>query len=96
MEPYRQLCTYADENSVDRAMATVVRVFGMHRITDKYGPIIYSKFGTDVQTGYDSQKDVYNSFFEELDHAIEVLGTYVDQNPGKTYMARYDNVYSEM
>lgn len=94
MEPYRQLCTYADENSVDRAMATVVRVFGMHRITDKYGPIIYSKFGTDVQTGYDSQKDVYNSFFEELDHAIEVLGTYVDQNPGKTYMARYDNVYS--
>ena len=26
-------CTYADENSVDRAMATVVRVFGMHRIT---------------------------------------------------------------
>ncbi|WP_295730792.1 SusD/RagB family nutrient-binding outer membrane lipoprotein [uncultured Muribaculum sp.] len=94
MEPYRQLCTYADENSVDRAMATVVRVFGMHRITDKYGPIIYSKYGNDMQTGYDSQKDIYTSFFSELDHAIDVLGTYVDQNPGKTYMARYDNIYS--
>lgn len=94
MEPYRQVCAHADENSVDRAMATVVRVFGMHRITDKYGPIIYSKFGTSLQAGYDSQKDIYTSFFNELDHAIGVLGTYVDQNPGKTYMARYDNIYS--
>jgi hypothetical protein len=93
MEPYRQICTFADENSVDRAMATVVRVFGMHRITDKYGPIIYSKFGTDVQAGYDSQEAIYKSFFEELDHAIEILGTYVDHNPGSTYMSSYDNVY---
>lgn len=94
MEPYRQLCKFADENSVDRAMATVLRVFGMSRITDKYGPIVYSKFGTGLQVGYDSQKDVYDAFFKELDQAIKVLGTYVDQNPGKTYMARYDNVYS--
>ena len=94
MEPYRQICIYADENSVDRAMATVLRVFGMHRITDKYGPIIYSKFGTSLQAGYDSQEAVYKSFFEELDHAISVLGEYVDNNPGKTYMARYDNVYN--
>jgi hypothetical protein len=93
MEPYRQICTFADENSVDRAMATVVRVFGMHRITDKYGPIIYSKFGTDVQAGYDSQEAIYKSFFEELDHAIEILGTYVDHNPGVAYMESYDNVY---
>lgn len=94
MEPYRQICVNADENSVDRAMASVVRVFGMHRITDKYGPIIYSKFGTAMQAAYDSQKDVYAQFFTELDHAIQVLGTYVDQNPGKAYMADYDNVYS--
>lgn len=93
MEPYRQICAVSDENSVDRAMATVLRVYGMHRVTDKYGPIIYSKFGTGVQVGYDSQKDVYTSFFNELAHAVEVLGTYVDQNPGKAYMARYDRVY---
>ncbi len=93
MEPYRQICAAVDENSVDRAMATVLRVFGMHRITDKYGPIVYSKFGSGIQVGYDSQKDVYNSFFNELDEAITVLSDYVDGNPGKPYMARYDRVY---
>lgn len=94
MEPYRQVCKYAEEGTMDRAMATVVRVFGMHRITDKYGPIIYSKFGTSLQAGYDSQKDIYNSFFEELGDAIDIMTTYADQNPGKTYLARYDNIYS--
>ncbi|MDE5704992.1 SusD/RagB family nutrient-binding outer membrane lipoprotein [Muribaculum sp.] len=93
MEPYRQICRYADEASVDRAMATVLRVFGMHRVTDKYGPIVYSKFGSGIQVGYDSQKDIYTSFFNELDEAINILGEYVDLNPGKNYLARYDHVY---
>lgn len=93
MEPYRQVCEWADENSVDRALATVVRVFGMHRITDKYGPIIYTHFGEAMQAPYDSQETVYKTFFEELDKAIEVLTTYVDSYPGSPYMAAYDNVY---
>lgn len=93
MEPYRQICQVTDETSVDRAMATVLRVFGMHRVTDKYGPIIYSHFGDGIQNSYDSQESVYNQFFQELDKAMSVLTEYVDQNPGKTYLADYDNVY---
>lgn len=93
MEPYRKVCEASDEGSVDQAMAKVIRVFGMHRITDKYGPIIYSKFGTAMQAPYDSQKDVYAAFFAELEDAINVLTTYDEQNPGKAYMARYDDVY---
>lgn len=93
MEPYRQVCKFSEEGSMDRAMGAVVRVFGMSRITDKYGPIPYSKFGTDINVAYDSQEDVYKQFFAELEEAIEIMGDYVDQNPGKTYMARYDNVY---
>lgn len=93
MEPFRQICTFAEEGSVDRALATVIRVFGMHRITDKYGPIIYSHFGEGTQNRYDSQKDVYASFFRELEEAIDILNDYIDQNPGKAYMASYDNVY---
>ena len=91
---YRQLCTYADGNSVVPCLhgyrcnvysACIVSLTSTVRLS--------TLSSVPTQTGYDSQKDVYNSFFEELDHAIEVLGTYVDQNPGKTYMARYDNVY---
>lgn len=47
-------------------LVTIVKVFGMSRITDKYGPIPYSKFGTSIHVPYDSQKDVYYRFFEEF------------------------------
>lgn len=93
MEPFRQITTYVDDQTMDYALASVLRVYGMSRITDKYGPIIYSKFGTDVQAPYDSQEDVYKTFFAELDKAINTMYTFVQQNPGKTYMAKYDNVY---
>lgn len=93
MQPWYEIYKVTDENSVDRALATVVKVFGMSRITDKYGPIPYSKFGTAINVAYDSQQDVYNQFFTELDQAIEVLNHYQNSN-GKAYMAKYDFVYS--
>ena len=73
------------------SMATIVKVAAMHRITDMYGPIPYKEFGTTFE--YDSQKDVYYAFFEELDAAIDVLTDYVTKNPGGKYMADYDNVF---
>lgn len=60
-------------NSPALAIATVIKVFGMSRITDMYGPIIYSKFGTGLQVAFDSQEEVYNQFFKELDDAINIL-----------------------
>ncbi len=93
MQPWSEIVKVTDENSVDRALATVVKVFAMNRITDKYGPIPYSKFGTGIAVAYDSQKDIYNSFFAELDDAIAVLGAYQSSN-GKPYMQRYDFIYS--
>ncbi len=73
-------------------MATVVKVFAMSRITDKYGPIPYSKFGTDINVAYDSQQEVYNQFFTELDNSIDVMQSYQESN-GKPYMEKYDFVY---
>jgi hypothetical protein len=64
----------------------------MSRITDMYGPIPYTKFGTSTQVPYDSQKDVYYNFFDELDKAINVLTTYASSNP-HNYMEDYDYVY---
>lgn len=92
MQPWRQICQNSEEGSMDRAMATVLKVFGMHRMTDKYGPIPYSQFGTGLAIPYDSQQDVYNQFFSELDEAIAVMSEYISKG-STTFMTRYDNVY---
>lgn len=92
MQPWAEIVKHTEETSVDRAMATVVKVFAMSRITDKYGPIPYSKFGTDINVAYDSQQEVYNQFFTELDNSIDVMQSYQESN-GKPYMEKYDFVY---
>ena len=70
----RQLKKVTDDPIV-LAIADVIKVMAMHRVTDTYGPIPYSKIGENgqIQVPYDSQEEVYDSFFEELNHAIEVL-----------------------
>jgi hypothetical protein len=93
MQPWKSITDVTDESSPARAMATIIKVLGMSRITDMYGPIPYSQFGTSTEVPYDSQQDVYNKFFEELEQAIDVLTHYTDNNSG-AYMADYDYIYS--
>lgn len=93
MQPWKSIVDVTDESSPARAMATVIKVLGMSRITDMYGPVPYSKFGTSTEVAYDSQKDVYYKFFDELDQAIDVLTTYSENNTA-AYMADYDYIYS--
>ncbi len=92
MQPWVEIVKNTDETSIDRALATVVKVFAMSRITDKYGPIPYSKFDTGITVAYDSQQDIYNQFFNELDSSIDLLQNYQTSN-GKPYMQKYDFIY---
>lgn len=92
MQPWAEIVKSTDESSIDRALATVIKVLAMSRITDKYGPIPYSKFGTDINVAYDSQQEVYNQFFTELDNSIDVMQSYQESND-KPYMEKYDFVY---
>lgn len=59
-------------NMLPAHIARLVKVAAMHRVTDCYGPIPYSKIGFDgsILTPYDSQEEVYNKFFEEIDECI--------------------------
>ena len=76
------------------ALGTIVKVAAMHRTTDYYGPIPYVSFGDgSINSLYDSQEDVYNKFFEELDGAIDELTQFSVANPGVSIMADYDYVY---
>jgi len=77
------------------AVALILKVEGMHRITDIYGPIPYSAYNlTAAELPYDSQQAVYTRFFAELDTATTVLSAYVKANPGATPFAAYDFVYA--
>lgn len=77
------------------AVATILKVEAMHRVTDIYGPLPYTKYGQGVfATVYDSQQTIYESFFTELDAAITSLGAYVAANPTATPFAPYDDVFA--
>lgn len=56
-------------------VAKVIKVATMHRVADTYGPIPYTKIGTDgnLATPYDSSPEVYKAFFDELDEALAIL-----------------------
>lgn len=60
---------------VPLAVANIIKVAAMDRVTDCYGPIPYSKIGFQgvIQTPYDSQEDIYNTFFNELASARTTL-----------------------
>jgi len=63
------------------AVAQIMQIECMHRVTDYYGPIPYSHAGPleNGQTGsvYDSQQDVYNEFFLQLDTIVTNLKAFI-------------------
>jgi hypothetical protein len=75
--------------------AKIIRVEAMHRVSDIYGPIIYSHYGTtnpDRSVTYDSQKDAYYEFFNDLDTAITTFTGLVQSGAPATF-GSYDLAY---
>lgn len=77
------------------AMAKLLRVNTMHRVTDAYGPIPYSKVSKETPAApYDSQEEVYHHMFEDLDYAITILNDFVKEAQGMKPLEGYDPVYN--
>lgn len=95
MQPWYTLNKNSEANGTAAvtALGKVVKVFGMSRITDMYGPIPYSKFGTALKVGYDSQESVYRQFFAELDDAIDALCEYHNADASSKLLAKFDYVF---
>lgn len=75
-------------------IALILKVEAMHRVTDVYGPIPYSKYGaSSTAAAYDSQEEVYSAMFKDLDTALTNLKAFTTANPGKTPYAKFDMVY---
>jgi hypothetical protein len=58
-------------------LANIIKVTAMHRVSDIYGPIRYTKFDDFATTGeYDPQDVAYQAFFNDLTAAIDGLETF--------------------
>ena len=55
----------------------ILKVELMHRIADTYGPIVYSKFGTNTGNSVDTQQEAYTAFFNDLDIGIEAIDKFL-------------------
>ena len=75
------------------SVAQIIKIMGYHRTTDMFGPVPYSKIGAGRLTvPYDSQEQVYRSFFKELEEAVSTLNEYLASG-GTKILADYDPVY---
>lgn len=92
---YRTLMKLNDV-PVPQAIAKVLRVAIMHRTTDMFGPIPYSKIVVEgeaaaLSAAYDSQKDVYTQMFKELEEADKAFMENSTLDPSA--LKKLDDVY---
>jgi hypothetical protein len=78
------------------AVGLILKVEGMHRVTDVFGPIVYSNFGNLANAGvYDSQQEVYNAFFADLDTAVAALMADIDSPKFTAFDLSYGGDFSQ-
>ncbi len=68
--------------------AKLIRILGMSRLTAYHGPVIFTKFGEEPAK-YDSEPDLYNAFFTQLDEIQAVFNANMDY----TGLANFDASY---
>ncbi|MBC8033047.1 MAG: SusD/RagB family nutrient-binding outer membrane lipoprotein [Chitinophagaceae bacterium] len=78
------------------AWALILRVLAMQRISDIYGPIIYTSYGLinkDGSVSYDSQQEAYMAFLKDLDEAQTKLEPYAADNSLPKVFKNFDMAY---
>jgi hypothetical protein len=75
------------------AIATIVKVEAFHRTSDMYGPLPYVNATDNSKNSYNSQRDVYYKFFDELNESVQILTDFNAKNPGATALAKFDFIY---
>jgi len=92
MAPANQVIKIADEGgyTVFSSWAKLIQIMGMSRLTTYHGPVIYSNYGSTESTiKYDSEPELYNKFFAQLD---EIQATFA-ANKDYAGMKKFDASY---
>ena len=85
------------EDEVLISVAEICKVAGVHRVTDAYGPIPYSKIGVngELKAPFDSQEDIYKKMIQELTDAVATLTSHKTEsfspNADKVYAGKVVN-----
>ncbi|WP_282136493.1 RagB/SusD family nutrient uptake outer membrane protein [Seonamhaeicola maritimus] len=78
------------------AVALILKVEAMHRVSDVFGPIVYTNFGDLSNAGvYDSQQEAYNAFFADLDTAVANLMADIDSPRFTAFDLSYAGDYTQ-
>lgn len=73
------------------AIAKILRVAGMSKVVDTYGPIPYSKaMKGGLAVEYDTEEMIYKSFFEDLADAVAKLTSFIQKNGDKPDRLGFD------
>lgn len=99
MSPIQAVITRAKNDNYPNfeAWALILKVLAMHRVSDYFGPIVYSNFGkinADGSVTYDSQQEAYNAFFKDLDDAEAKLRPFAENPNAALAFAKFDLVYA--
>lgn len=78
MKPISEILKSTEELDFT-AIAKIIRVQGMHRVADIYGPLPYTRAmqGGDA-VPYDDLETIYKTFLQELEESVNDLTTFVD------------------
>lgn len=90
----KTILSTADPKSGEYALANIMWVFTIHRLTDVLGPIPYFDVinGTDnTSYRYDKMSDIYADFFSRLTESVEALKKL---NNTTTLFAGKENIYA--
>lgn len=69
----------------------VLKVEVMHRLSDYYGPIVFTKYGFESGSSVpDSQQEAYTAFFLELDTAIHKLAKAMTDADDENQFTKFD------
>lgn len=78
------------------AVSLILKVEAMHRVSDVFGPIVYTNFGDLDNAGvYDSQEEAYDAFFADLDTAVDNLMADIDSPRFSAFDLAYGGDYSK-
>lgn len=98
MNPTYKVIQLAEENPDFKdldAFARIIRVSAMSRVSEQFGPIIYSQYNIlndENFISYDQEKDLYPQYFEDLEIAINTLKGLVS-SPISPQMKKSDLAY---
>ena len=93
MSPAAQVIKQADEGGYEvfSAWAKLLQIYGVSKLTVYHGPVIYSNFGVSGQANiYDSEPELYNNIFADLDAIQTIFAANSDYAGLKKFDASYN------